>query len=73
MPWFLAVLLGGILSFTISMFLLSNLRDEMSKQIHEKRANTLGSGDTESDFENDLIDGSLEGKRKKTPAKPKGE
>jgi hypothetical protein len=70
-PWFFSVLLAAMLSFAFSMFFLGHLRDEISKQIHEKRANTLGSGDPESDVENEIVD--LEAKRKKSPAKPNGE
>lgn len=71
MPWPFAVLLAAMLSFAFSMFFLSHLRDEISKQLHEKRVNSLGSGDPESDFENDAVDKALEGNSKKTPAKPK--
>jgi hypothetical protein len=71
MPWFFTVLLAAMLSFAFSMFFLGHLRDEISKQIHEKRANTLGSGDPESDVENEIVD--LEAKRKKSPAKPESE
>ena len=70
-PILLAVLLAGMLSFAISIIFLSKLRDEISKQIYEKRANTLGSGDPESDLENQQLD-DLEGNSKKSPAKPKG-
>jgi hypothetical protein len=70
-PILLAVLLAGMLSFAISIIFLSKLRDEISKQIYEKRANTLGSGDPESDLENQQLD-DLEGNSKKAPAKPKG-
>ena len=71
MPWPFAVLLAAMLSFAFSMFFLSHLRDEISKQLHEKRVNSLGSGDPESDLENDAVDKALEGNSKKTPAKPK--
>jgi len=70
-PILLAVLLAGMLSFAISIIFLSKLRDEISKQIYEKRTNTLGSGDPESDLENQQLD-DLEGNSKKSPAKPKG-
>ena len=70
-PILLAVLLAGMLSFAVSIIFLSKLRDEISKQIYEKRANTLGSGDPESDLENQQLD-DLEGNSKKSPAKPKG-
>jgi hypothetical protein len=70
-PWFFSVLLAAMLSFAFSMFFLGHLRDEISKQIHEKRANSLGSGDPESDAENEIVD--LEAKRKKSPAKPESE
>ena len=53
------------------MFFLGHLRDQISKQIYEKRSNTLGSGDTESDLENEIVD--LEAKTKKSPTKPEGE
>jgi hypothetical protein len=71
LPWFFSVLFAGMLSFAYSMFFLGHLRDEISKQIYEKRSNTLGSGDTESDLENEIVD--LEAKSKKSPAKPEGE
>jgi hypothetical protein len=70
MPWLAAVLLAGMLSFAYSLLFLNGLRDQISKEIFEKRANTLGSGDLESDLENEIVD--LEVKGKKTPAKPKG-
>lgn len=56
MPWLYSVLFAAALSFAFSMFFLSHLRDEISKQIHAKRSNTLGSGDPESDIENDILD-----------------
>jgi hypothetical protein len=71
MPWFFSVLFAGMLSFAYSMFFLGHLRDQISKQIFEKRSNTLGSGDTESDLENEIVD--LEAKSKKSPTKPEGE
>ena len=70
MPWFAAVLLAGMLSFAYSLLFLNGLRDKISKDLYEKKTNTLGSGDPESDLENEIVD--LEVKRKKTPAKPKG-
>jgi hypothetical protein len=70
LPWLAAVLLAGMLSFAYSLLFLNGLRDQISKEIFEKRANTLGSGDPESDLENNIVD--LEVKGKKTPAKPKG-
>jgi hypothetical protein len=70
MPILFAVLVAGMLSFAISMLLLSKLRDEISKQIYEKRQRTFGSGDPESDLENAELD-ALEGNAKKSPAKPK--
>ena len=70
MPWLAAVLLAGMLSFAYSLLFLNGLRDQISKNLYEKKTNTLGSGDTESDLENQIVD--LEVKGKKTPAKPKG-
>lgn len=70
LPWLAAVLLAGMLSFAYSLLFLNGLRDQISKEIFEKRANTLGSGDPESDLENQIVD--LEVNGKKTPAKPKG-
>jgi hypothetical protein len=70
LPWLAAVLLAGMLSFAYSLLFLNGLRDQISKEIFEKRANTLGSGDPESDLENQIVD--LEVKGKKTPTKPKG-
>ena len=71
MPWFAAVLIAAMLSFAYSLFFLSALRDQISKELYEKKSNTLGSGDPESDLENEIVD--LEVKGKKTPAKRKGE
>jgi hypothetical protein len=71
MPWFAAVLLAGMLSFAYSLLFLNGLRDQISKNLYEKKTNTLGSGDPESDLENEIVD--LEVKGKKTPAKPKSE
>jgi hypothetical protein len=69
LPWFAAVLLAGMLSFAYSLLFLNGLRDQISKDLYEKKTNTLGSGDPESDLENEIVD--LEVKGKKTPAKPK--
>ena len=63
MPWLATVLFGATLSFAYSLLFLSGLRDQISKQIFEKRSNTLGSGDAESDLENEIVD--LEVKSKK--------
>ena len=71
MPWFFTVLLAAMLSFAFSMFFLGHLRDEISKQIYQKRSNTLGAGDPESDLENEILD--LETKNKKSKAKPESE
>ena len=71
MPWFFTVLLAAMLSFAFSMFFLGHLRDEISKQIYQKRSNTLGAGDPESDLENDILD--LETKNKKSKTEPEGE
>ena len=70
LPWFAAVLLAGMLSFAYSLLFLNGLRDQISKDLYEKKTNTLGSGDPESDLENEIVD--LEVKGKKTPTKPKG-
>jgi hypothetical protein len=64
MPWLATVLFAATLSFAYSLLFLSGLRDQISKQIFEKRNNTLGSGDPESDLENEIVD--LEVKSKKT-------
>jgi hypothetical protein len=69
LPWLAAVLLAGMLSFAYSLLFLNGLRDQISKDLYEKKTNTLGSGDPESDLENEIVD--LEVKGKKTPAKPK--
>ena len=71
MPWLAAVLLAGMLSFAYSLLFLNGLRDQISKNLYEKKTNALGSGDPESDLENQIVD--LEVKGKKSPAKPKGE
>lgn len=36
-PWIFAAILGAMISFAISMIWLSGLRDELSKQIYQKR------------------------------------
>lgn len=72
MPILFAVLVAGMLSFAISMLFLSKLRDEISRQIFEKRQRTFGSGDPMSDLENAELD-ALESNAKKPPAKPKSE
>lgn len=64
MPWLATVLFAATLSFAYSLLFLSGLRDQISKQIFEKRSNTLGSGDSESDLENEIVD--LEAKGEKT-------
>ncbi len=64
MPWLATVLFAATLSFAYSLLFLSGIRDQISKQIFEKRNNTLGSGDPESDLENEIVD--LEVKSKKT-------
>lgn len=64
MPWLATVLFAATLSFAYSLLFLSGLRDQISKQLFEKRNNTLGSGDAESDLENEIVD--LEAKSKKT-------
>ena len=69
MPWPAVVLLAAMLSFAYSLLFLNGLRDQISKDLYEKKTNTLGSGDPESDLENEIVD--LEVKGKKTPAKPK--
>lgn len=71
-PILFAVLLAGMISFAISIIFLSKLRDEISRQIFERRQNTFGSGDLESDLENAELD-ALEDDAKKSPAKPEGE
>lgn len=71
MTWMVAVIIGAMISFAISLIFLSHLRDEISKQIYAKRAKTLGNEDAESDFENEILD-SLEDDGKKTPGKAKG-
>ena len=70
LPWPAVVLLAAMLSFAYSLLFLNGLRDQISKDLYEKKTNTLGSGDPESDLENEIVD--LEVKGKKTPAKPKG-
>jgi hypothetical protein len=71
MPWFFTVMLAAMLSFAYSLFFLTGLRDQISKQIYEKRSNSLGSGDPESDLENDIVDSKAKGKH--TPAQTDSE
>ena len=68
LPWIFSVLLAAMLSFAFSVFFLSKLRDELSRLVHERRTNSLGLGDRESDLENDLMD-KLESDSKKSPTK----
>lgn len=70
MPILFAILVAGMISFALSIIFLSKLRDEISKQLYEKRQNALGSGDPESDLENAQLD-ALEDNVEKAPAKPK--
>jgi hypothetical protein len=63
MPWLATVLFAATLSFAYSLLFLSGLRDQISKQIFEKRNSALGSGDAESDLENEIVD--LEAQSKK--------
>ncbi len=69
--WVISMILGAMISFAISLIFLSHLRDEISKQIYSKRKRTLGNEDSESDFENEILD-NLEDDGKKTPGKTKG-
>jgi hypothetical protein len=69
--WIIAMILGMMISFAISLLFLSHLRDEISKQIYSKRKKTLGNEDAESDFENEILD-NLDDDGKKTPGKAKG-
>ncbi|MEY4418269.1 MAG: hypothetical protein RIQ88_707 [Actinomycetota bacterium] len=39
MVWVAAALIGAMLSFAFSIVFLSKLRDQMSKELYEKRAN----------------------------------
>ena len=57
-----------MISFAISLLFLSHLRDEISKQIYAKRKKTLGNEDSESDYENEVID-QLENDSEKSPGK----
>ena len=66
MPWLATVLFAATLSFAYSLLFLSGLRDQISKQIYEKRSNTLGSGDAESDLENDIVDSKAKGEHTPT-------
>jgi hypothetical protein len=68
--WVIAMIFGMMISFAISLLFLSHLRDEISKQIYAKRKKSLGNGDAESEFENELLD-NLEDNGKKTPGKAK--
>ena len=69
--WLFNVLISAALAFAFSLFFLSDLRDEISRRIHANRSNTLGSGDPESDLENEILDSEV--KQKKTKAKPDSE
>ena len=70
MPWLFAVLISAMLSFAYSLFFLTGLRDQISQQIYEKRNNSLGSGDPESDLENDIVDSKAKGEH--TPTQTNG-
>jgi hypothetical protein len=71
MPWLFAVLISGMLSFAYSLFFLTGLRDQISKQIYEKRNNSLGSGDPESDLENEIVDSKAKGEHTPTQTNSK--
>jgi hypothetical protein len=71
MPWLFAVVISGMLSFAYSLFFLTGLRDQISKQIYEKRYNSLGSGDPESDLENDIVDSKAKGEHTPTQTNSK--
>ena len=66
--WVIAMIFGMMISFAISLLFLSHLRDEISKQIYAKRKKTLGNEDSESDYENEVID-QLENDSEKSPGK----
>jgi len=71
MPWLFAVVISAMLSFAYSLFFLTGLRDQISKQIYEKRNNSLGSGDPESDLENDIVDSKAKGEHTPTQTNSK--
>jgi hypothetical protein len=71
MPWLFAVVISGMLSFAYSLFFLTGLRDQISKQIYEKRNNSLGSGDPESDLENEIVDSKAKGEHTPTQTNSK--
>ncbi len=46
--WLIATVLAAMISFAVSVIFLSGMRDEMSKQIYQKRNK---SSDPDADFE----------------------
>lgn len=50
-PWVLAAVLAAMISFAVSVIFLSGMRDELSKQIYQKRTK---SNDSDADYEDEL-------------------
>jgi uncharacterized membrane protein YkgB len=49
MVWVAAALIGAMLSFAFSIVFLSKLRDQMSKELYEKRANKAKKDDSSAE------------------------
>lgn len=49
--WLVAAVLAAMISFAVSVIFLSGMRDELSKQIYQKRTKN---NDSDADFEDKL-------------------
>jgi mannitol-specific phosphotransferase system IIBC component len=61
--WLVAAVLAAMISFAVSVIFLSGMRDEMSKQIYQKRNK---SSDSDADFEDKLKSDAEQAVTKKT-------
>ncbi len=61
--WLIAAVLAAMISFAVSVILLSGMRDEMSKPIYQKRTK---SSDSDADFEDKLKSDAEQAVTKKT-------
>ncbi|NDD26151.1 MAG: DUF4229 domain-containing protein [Actinobacteria bacterium] len=61
--WLIAAVLAAMISFAVSVIFLSGMRDEMSKQIYQKRNK---SSDSDADFEDKLKSDAEQAVTKKT-------
>lgn len=61
--WLIAAVLAAMISFAVSVIFLSGMRDELSKQIYQKRNK---SSDSDADFEDKLKSDAEQAVTKKT-------